>query len=64
MRGTELLAAGLYRLKSGHATTGVYLKRFGHRDDDKCWWCEGTLSQMREHLFRRCTQWKDHQNAL
>jgi len=60
------LAARFYRLKSGHAPTGVYLKRFGHRDDDKCWWCGGTATktQTREHLIRHCSRWRDQQIAL
>ena len=49
MTSVQSLAAGFYRLKSGHAPTGVYLKQFGHRDDDKCWWCGGNVSQTREH---------------
>ena len=32
-------AARFYILKSGHASTGAYLKRFVHREDDICWWC-------------------------
>jgi len=31
MTSVKSLAARFYRLKSGHAPTGVYLKRFGHR---------------------------------
>jgi len=50
-----------YPLKSGHAPTGVYLKRFGHREDDKCWWCGGTTAQTRGHLFRHCSRWKEQQ---
>jgi hypothetical protein len=64
MTSVKSLAARFYRLKSGHAPTGVYLKRFGHRDDDKCWWCGGTVSQTREHLFRHCSRWRDHQREL
>jgi hypothetical protein len=64
MSSVKSLAARFYRLKSGHAPTGTYLKRFGHREDDKCWWCrEGTL-QTREHLLRHCSPWKDQQKAL
>jgi hypothetical protein len=37
MTSMKSLAARFYRLQSRHAPTGVYLKRFGHRDDDKCW---------------------------
>jgi ribonuclease HI len=66
MTSVKSLAARFYRLKSGHAPTGVYLKRFGHRDDDKCWWCGGraTQTQTREHLFRHCSRWRDQQKAL
>jgi len=53
-----------YRLKCRQAPSGVYLKRFGHGDDDKCWWCGGTVSQTREHLFRHCSWWMDHQNEV
>jgi ribonuclease HI len=64
MTSVKPLATRFYRLKSGHAPTGVYLKRFGHREDDKCWWCGGTTTQTREHLFRHCSQWKVQQTVL
>jgi len=64
MTSVKLLAARFYQLKSRHAPTGVYLKRFGHRDDYECWWCGGTVAQMREHLFRHCSRWKDQQKTL
>jgi len=64
MTSVKSLAARFYRLKSGHAPTGVYLKRFGHREDDKCWWCKGTVAQTREHLFRHYSRWRDQQNVL
>jgi hypothetical protein len=67
MASTKSLAARYYRLKSGHAPTGVYLKRFGHREDDKCWLCAGagrTADQTREHLFRHCSQWRNQQMML
>jgi hypothetical protein len=64
MTRVKSLAARFYRLKLGHAPTGVYLKRFGNRDDEKCWWCGGTLSQTLEHLFRRCSQWNHRQKEL
>jgi hypothetical protein len=47
------LAVRFYRLKSRHAPMGVYVKRFGHRDDDKCLWCTGAVTQTQEHLFCR-----------
>jgi hypothetical protein len=64
MTRVKSLAARFYRLKCGNAPTGVCLKRFGHREDDKCWWCEGTVSLTREHLFRHCRRWRDQQKAL
>jgi len=44
MTSVKSLATRFYRLKSGHTPTEVYLTRFGHRDDDMCWWCGGTVS--------------------
>jgi hypothetical protein len=38
MTSVKPLAARFYRLKSVHALTGAYLKWFGHREDDICWW--------------------------
>jgi len=58
------LAARFYGLMSGHAPTGVYLKQFGHHDDNTCWWCGGTVPQTGEHLFRHCSRWKDPQKTL
>ena len=67
MNNVKPLAARFYRLKSGHVPVGTYLKRFGHRDDDRCWGCGGggrTVAQTREHLFRHCSRWKDQQRTL
>ena len=64
MTSVKSLAARFYRLKSGHAPTGVYLKRFAHRDDNKCWWCGGTVSQTLGHLFRHCSRWRAQQREL
>jgi len=64
MTSEKALAPRFYRLKSGHAPPGVYLKRFSHRDDDKCWWCGGTVSQMPKHLFRCCSRWRVHHREL
>jgi len=64
MTSIKPLAPRFYRLKSGHAPTWVYLKQFSHRDDDKCWWCGGTVSQTQEHLFRHCSLWRVHQREL
>jgi len=67
MNSAKPLAARFYRLKSERATVGTYLKWFGHRDDDKCWWCGGrgrTVAQKQEHLFCHCSRWKDQQETL
>jgi ribonuclease HI len=64
MSSMKSLAARFYRMKSGHALTGTYLKRFRHREDDKCWWCREGMLQTREHLLRHCSRWKDQQKAL
>ena len=61
MTSVNPLAARFYQLKSGHAPMWVYLKRFGQRDDDTCWWCGGTVSQTREHLFHHCSRWRVQQ---
>jgi len=64
MTSVKSLATRSYRLKSGHAPTGVYLKCFGHWEDKKCWWCGGTTAQTWEHLFRHCSRWKEEQQEL
>ena len=67
MNSAESLAARFHRLKSGHGPVGTYLKRFGHRDDDKCGWCGGagmTVAQTRERLFCHCSRWRDQQKTL
>jgi len=53
-----------YRPKSGHALSGTYLKRFGHREHAKCYLCGSRMPQTREHLFRHCSPWRDQQTAL
>jgi hypothetical protein len=61
------MATRIYRLNTGHAQMGTYLKPFPHRDDDECWWCGGggsTAAQIWEHLFHHWRPWKDQQNAL
>jgi hypothetical protein len=64
MTSVKSLAARFSRLKSRHAPTGVYLMQFSHRDDNICWWCGTIVAQMREHLFRHCSGWKDQQKTL
>jgi len=52
--------------QSGHALTGVYLKRITNRPDDHCWWCDTSndrgTHQTRDHLFK--VAWKDQQATL
>jgi hypothetical protein len=57
------LAAGFYGLKWRYAPVSTCLKRFGHRYDDKCWWCRsgGRATQTWEHLCRHCSWWKEEQ---
>ena len=58
MNSVKTLAVRFYPLKSGHMPVGTYLKRFGHQDDDKCWWCGGrgrTAAQMQKHLLHHCS---------
>ena len=67
MTSVKSLATRFYRLKCRHAPTGVYLKWFGHREDDKCWWCGGggrTAAQTWELLFRHCSWWRGQQKTL
>ena len=64
MTSVKSLATRFYQLQCGHAPTGVYLKRFGHRENNRCWWCAGTAAQTREHLFRHCSRWRVQQKAL
>jgi len=64
LTSVKSLAARVYQLMCGQAATGVYLKRFSHRDVDKCWLCGGTVSQTRDHLFHHCILWRDHQSEL
>jgi hypothetical protein len=59
MTSVRSLAARFYRLKCRHAPTGVYLKQFGHLEDNKCLWYEGTAAQTQEHFFRHCSRWRD-----
>jgi hypothetical protein len=65
MTSVKSLPTRFYRLQCGHAPTGVYLKQFGHREDDKGWLCGGgggrMAAQTWEHLFRHCSRWRDQQ---
>jgi hypothetical protein len=67
MNSVKQLAARFYGQKSGHVPVGTYLKRFRHRDDDKCWWCSSggrTAAQTWEHLFHHCSRRKKQHKML
>jgi len=52
-----------YQLKTGHARTGQYLRWARVRPTVQCWWCQ-CPSQTRDHLFKRCPEWKMQQKVL
>jgi hypothetical protein len=58
------IASRFYQLRMGKAHTGPYLAKIGEAADDKCWWCGSGVSQMREHLFKHCSQWKDQRVTM
>lgn len=58
------LPTKFYQVKCGHVCTGVYLKWFGHRADDKCRWRGGTVAQTWEYLLRHYCWWKYQQCEL
>ena len=65
--GVKPLAARFYGLNSGHVPVGTDLKRFRHRDGDKCWRCSGggrLAAQMGEYLFCHRSQSKNQQKTL
>lgn len=67
MTSVKSLAAWFNIHKCRLAPTGVYLKRFGHQEEDICWWyCGGgrRAAPMRGNLFRHCSWWRDQQKAL
>jgi hypothetical protein len=67
MPSVKLLATRFYRLNTGHAPIGTYLKWFGHRVEYRYWWCGGRgrmAAQTCEHLFCHSSSWGDQQKAL
>jgi hypothetical protein len=66
MNSEKPLADRFYRLKSGHVPVGTYLKRFGHRDNDKCCWCHwaSMAAHTQEHLFQHWSRWQDQQKTF
>jgi len=42
-----------------------YLRHIGSRESDACWWSgRPGASQTREHLFKSCPAWRQHQKVL
>jgi len=68
MTSVKSLATKFYRPKSGHSPAGVYQKRFGQREDDKCSWCDGRggrkAAHTWEHLFLHCIRLRDQQQTV
>jgi hypothetical protein len=66
LTSVKSLATRFLRLQCGHAPSGIYQKRFSHREDNQCWWCScgGMTAQMWEHLFHHCTRWRDQEQKL
>jgi len=62
MTSVKSLAARFYERKCGHAHNGTYLKRYGHRGDQKCWWCK-RVAQTQEHIYCHFSRWKNEQNG-
>jgi len=49
---------------SVHAPTGVHLTQFGRWDDPQCRLCAWTAPQVREHLSRHVSPWRDQPKPL
>lgn len=52
------LASRYYQLKVNKAPTGPYLLWTNRRNNDKCWFCNKSPVQTREHLFKFCARWR------
>jgi ribonuclease HI len=60
----KAIASRFYQLRLGKAFIGPYLAQTRRAANDKCWWCGSGASQTRDHLFKRCTRWKEQQATL
>jgi hypothetical protein len=59
------VAARYYQLMTGHVVIAPYLKnKLKKRDSEDCWWCGSGRCQTREHLFKKCAQWKEQIKEL
>jgi hypothetical protein len=57
------IAGRFLQLKVGHALRGIYLKHSKKKESKECWWC-GHSTQIVDHLFKWCKQWKWQQDTL
>src|ERR1700704_2762272 len=62
-KANKRLVSCFYQFKTGHCLTGQYLAWTIRRPDATCWWCQYSI-QTREHLFKKCPQWRSQQKTL
>ena len=58
----EMVLAATYNITN--IGTGRQFLGIGNHYKTDSSMCGGTVSQTREHLFRHCSRWKDHQKEL
>jgi hypothetical protein len=61
--GKKSTATRYLQLKSGHAVTGVHLRRTKQTEDARCWWC-GNSRQSVAHLMLDCRKWRRERETL
>jgi len=59
---TRRLTSRFYQLKTVHVRTGQYLHWAKVHPDAQCWLCK-CPSQIRDHLFNVCPEWKMQQKV-
>ena len=64
MASAMSFAKRFYQQKCGHVPTGAYLKLVRHWEEDKYWWCGGTVAQTWKHLLCYSSRWKYQQREL
>jgi len=60
---TKRHASRFYQLKTGHRLTRQYLNWTKSHPIPQCWWCQ-YRTQIRDHLFKECPEWKPQQKIL
>jgi hypothetical protein len=56
-------ASRFYQRKTGHSLTGQYLNRAKSRPTAQCCWCS-CRTQIRDYLFKVCSEWEAQQKIL